>query len=108
MNEVIIGIRIIKMYVWEKLFVDFVINLRKKEIFKILRSFYFRGMNLVLFFSVSKIIVFVIFIIYVFFGNVIIVSCVFVVVILYGVVWLMVIFFFFVVIEKVLEVIISI
>uniref|UniRef100_A0A7N9D077 Multidrug resistance-associated protein 4 n=1 Tax=Macaca fascicularis TaxID=9541 RepID=A0A7N9D077_MACFA len=108
MNEVITGIRIIKMYAWEKSFSDLVTNLRKKEISKILRSSYLRGMNLASFFSASKIIVFVTFTTYVLLGNVITASRVFVAVTLYGAVRLTVTLFFPAAIEKVSEAIISI
>nr|XP_037863739.1 multidrug resistance-associated protein 4 isoform X2 [Chlorocebus sabaeus] len=108
MNEVITGIRIIKMYAWEKSFADLVTNLRKKEISKILRSSYLRGMNLASFFSASKIIVFVTFTTYVLLGNVITASRVFVAVTLYGAVRLTVTLFFPAAIEKVSEAIISI
>nr|XP_028693047.1 multidrug resistance-associated protein 4 isoform X4 [Macaca mulatta] len=108
MNEVITGIRIIKMYAWEKSFSDLVTNLRKKEISKILRSSYLRGMNLASFFSASKIIVFVTFTTYMLLGNVITASRVFVAVTLYGAVRLTVTLFFPAAIEKVSEAIISI
>nr|XP_054302515.1 ATP-binding cassette sub-family C member 4 isoform X3 [Pongo pygmaeus]XP_054385521.1 ATP-binding cassette sub-family C member 4 isoform X4 [Pongo abelii] len=108
MNEVITGIRIIKMYAWEKSFSDLITNLRKKEISKILRSSYLRGMNLASFFSASKIIVFVTFTTYVLLGNVITASRVFVAVTLYGAVRLTVTLFFPSAIERVSEAIVSI
>ncbi|XP_064349099.1 ATP-binding cassette sub-family C member 4 isoform X3 [Camelus dromedarius] len=108
MNEVITGIRIIKMYAWEKSFADLITNLRRKEISKILRSSYLRGMNLASFFTASKIIVFVTFTTYVFLGNVITASRVFVAVTLYGAVRLTVTLFFPSAIEKVSEAVVSI
>ncbi|KAM6178581.1 ATP-binding cassette sub-family C member 4 isoform 2-T2 [Rhynchocyon petersi] len=108
MNEVITGIRIIKMYAWEKSFADLITNLRRKEISKILRSSYLRGMNLASFFVASKIIVFVTFTTYVLLGNVITASRVFVAVTLYGAVRLTVTLFFPSAIEKVSEAIVSI
>uniref|UniRef100_A0A2K6TD95 ATP binding cassette subfamily C member 4 (PEL blood group) n=1 Tax=Saimiri boliviensis boliviensis TaxID=39432 RepID=A0A2K6TD95_SAIBB len=108
MNEVITGIRIIKMYAWEKSFSDLITNLRRKEISKILRSSYLRGMNLASFFSASKIIVFVTFTTYVLLGNVITASHVFVAVTLYGAVRLTVTLFFPSAIERVSEAIVSI
>ncbi|XP_023582461.1 ATP-binding cassette sub-family C member 4 isoform X2 [Trichechus manatus latirostris] len=108
MNEVITGIRIIKMYAWEKSFADLITSLRRKEISKILRSSYLRGMNLASFFVASKIIVFATFTTYVLLGNVITASRVFVAVTLYGAVRLTVTLFFPAAIEKVSEAIVSI
>uniref|UniRef100_A0AC11B7S2 Uncharacterized protein n=1 Tax=Ovis aries TaxID=9940 RepID=A0AC11B7S2_SHEEP len=108
MNEVITGIRIIKMYAWEKSFADLITNLRRKEISKILRSSYLRGMNLASFFVASKIIVFVTFTTYVLLGNVITASRVFVAVSLYGAVRLTVTLFFPSAVEKVSEAFVSI
>uniref|UniRef100_A0A8C0LE53 ATP binding cassette subfamily C member 4 (PEL blood group) n=1 Tax=Canis lupus dingo TaxID=286419 RepID=A0A8C0LE53_CANLU len=108
MNEVITGIRIIKMYAWEKSFVDLITNLRRKEISKILRSSYLRGMNLASFFVANKIIIFVTFTTYVLLGNVITASRVFVAVSLYGAVRLTVTLFFPSAIERVSESVVSI
>ncbi|KAG8517021.1 Multidrug resistance-associated protein 4, partial [Galemys pyrenaicus] len=108
MNEVITGIKIIKMYGWEKPFADLVTSYRRKEISKILRSSYLRGMNLASFFVASKIIVFVTFTTYVLLGNVITASRVFVAVTLYGAVRLTVTLFFPSAIEKVSEAFVSI
>ncbi|XP_040847172.1 ATP-binding cassette sub-family C member 4 isoform X2 [Ochotona curzoniae] len=108
MNEVITGIRIIKMYAWEKSFADLITRMRRKEISKILSSSYLRGMNLASFFVASKIIVFVTFTTYVLLGNVITASRVFVAVSLYGAVRLTVTLFFPSAVEKVSESIVSI
>ncbi|XP_044525283.1 ATP-binding cassette sub-family C member 4 [Gracilinanus agilis] len=108
MNEVIMGIRIIKMYAWEKPFADLIAHLRRKEISKILKSSYLRGINLASFFVASKIIVFVTFTTYVLLGNVITASRVFVAVTLYGAVRLTVTLFFPAAIEKMSEARISI
>uniref|UniRef100_G1LUQ0 ATP binding cassette subfamily C member 4 (PEL blood group) n=1 Tax=Ailuropoda melanoleuca TaxID=9646 RepID=G1LUQ0_AILME len=108
MNEVITGIRIIKMYGWEKSFADLITHLRRKEISKILSSSYLRGMNLASFFVASKIIVFVTFTTYVFLGNVITASRVFVALSLYGAVRLTVTLFFPTAVEKVSEAVVSI
>ncbi|XP_008142219.2 ATP-binding cassette sub-family C member 4 isoform X1 [Eptesicus fuscus] len=108
MNEVITGIRIIKMYAWEKPFADLITDLRRKEISKILRSSYLRGMNLASFFVSSKIIVFVTFTAYVLLGNEITASRVFVAVTLYGAVRLTVTLFFPSAIEKVSEALVTI
>ncbi|XP_043846485.1 ATP-binding cassette sub-family C member 4 [Dromiciops gliroides] len=108
MNEVIMGIRIIKMYAWEKSFAELITHLRRKEISKILKSSYLRGMNLASFFVASKIIVFVTFAIYVLLGNPISASHVFVAVTLYGAVRLTVTLFFPSAIERLSEALISI
>uniref|UniRef100_G5E701 Multidrug resistance-associated protein 4 n=1 Tax=Loxodonta africana TaxID=9785 RepID=G5E701_LOXAF len=108
MNEVITGIRIIKMYAWEKSFADLITNLRRKEISKVLRSSYLRGMNLASFFVAGKIIVFVTFTTYVLLGNVITASRVFAAMTLYGAVRLTVTLFFPAAIERVSEAIVSI
>ncbi|XP_055282538.1 ATP-binding cassette sub-family C member 4 isoform X2 [Moschus berezovskii] len=108
MNEVITGIRIIKMYAWEKSFADLITNLRRKEISKILKSSYLRGMNLASFFAVSKIMIFVTFITNELLDNLITASQVFVVVTLYGAVRLTVTLFFPSAVEKVSEAIVSI
>ncbi|XP_057388585.1 ATP-binding cassette sub-family C member 4 isoform X6 [Balaenoptera acutorostrata] len=80
----------------------------RKEISKILRSSYLRGMNLASFFVASKIIVFVTFTTYVLLGNVITASRVFVAVTLYGAVRLTVTLFFPSAVEKVSEAVVSI
>ncbi|KAG8452202.1 hypothetical protein GDO86_004119 [Hymenochirus boettgeri] len=108
MNEVISGMRIIKMYAWEQSFTELVNNIRKKEIEKILRSSYLRGLNLASFFVASKIIVFVTFTTYVLLGNVISASRVFVAVSLYSAVRLTVTLFFPSAVEKVSETKVSI
>lgn len=108
MNEVITGIRIIKMYAWEKSFADLITNLRRKEISQILRSSYLRGMNLASFLVASKIILFVTFTTYVLLGHVITASRVFVAMTLYGAVRLTVTLFFPSAIEKVSETVVSI
>ncbi|XP_075056002.1 ATP-binding cassette sub-family C member 4 isoform X1 [Mixophyes fleayi] len=108
MNEVISGMRIIKMYAWEQSFTELVNDIRKKEISKVLRSSYLRGMNLASFFVASKIIVFVTFTTYVLLGNVISASRVFVAVSLYSAVRLTVTLFFPSAIERVSEAKVSI
>ncbi|XP_072883234.1 ATP-binding cassette sub-family C member 4 isoform X1 [Hemitrygon akajei] len=94
MNEVISGMRIIKMYAWEKSFTTLITQIRKKEIAKVLQSSYLRGLNMASFFVASKIIVFFTFLVYVLLGNTITASRVFVTVSLYGAVRLTVTLFF--------------
>uniref|UniRef100_A0A8C7WBJ6 Multidrug resistance-associated protein 4 n=1 Tax=Oncorhynchus mykiss TaxID=8022 RepID=A0A8C7WBJ6_ONCMY len=108
MNEVVSGIRIIKMYAWEKPFSALVNDVRREEISKIMSSSYLRGLNMVSFFAASKIIVFITFAVYVLLGNTISASRVFVAVSLYGAIKITVTLFFPQAIEKVFETIISI
>ncbi|KAM4711152.1 ATP-binding cassette sub-family C member 4-like isoform 2-T2 [Anableps anableps] len=103
MNEVVSGMRIIKMYAWEKPFAALVSEFRRKEISKIMKSSYLRGLNMASFFCASKIIVFVTFTIYVLLGNPISASRVFVTVSLYTAVRLTVTLFFPSAIEKLFE-----
>uniref|UniRef100_A0A1A7XAW0 Multidrug resistance-associated protein 4 n=2 Tax=Nothobranchiidae TaxID=405002 RepID=A0A1A7XAW0_9TELE len=103
MNEVVSGIRIIKMYAWEKPFSALVSEVRRKEISKIMKSSYLRGINMASFFCASKIIVFITFMLYVLLGNTISASRVFVTVSLYTAVRLTVTLFFPSAIEKVFE-----
>ncbi|CAM4620699.1 unnamed protein product [Leuciscus chuanchicus] len=108
MNEVVSGIRIIKMYAWEKPFAALVTDVRRKEISKIMNSSYLRGLNMASFFTANKIILFVTFTVYVLVGNTISASRVFVAVSLYSAVRLTVTLFFPSAIEKVSETAISI
>uniref|UniRef100_A0A674MDC3 Cystic fibrosis transmembrane conductance regulator n=1 Tax=Takifugu rubripes TaxID=31033 RepID=A0A674MDC3_TAKRU len=94
MNEVVSGIRIIKMYAWEKPFAALVSNIRRYEISKVMKSSYLRGLNMASFFCASKIIVFITFTLYVLLGNTISASRVFVTVSLYSAVRLTVTLFF--------------
>ncbi|KAL2087480.1 hypothetical protein ACEWY4_016308 [Coilia grayii] len=108
MNEVVSGIRIIKMYAWEKPFSALVNDVRRKEISKVMSSSYLRGLNMASFFAASKVIVFVTFTVHVLLGNTISASRVFVAVSLYGAVRLTVTLFFPAAIEKLSESLVSI
>ncbi|XP_071243708.1 ATP-binding cassette sub-family C member 4-like isoform X1 [Salvelinus alpinus] len=108
MNEVVSGIRIIKMYAWEKPFSALVNDVRRKEISKIMSSSYLRGLNMASFFAASKIIVFITFTVYVLLGNTISASRVFVAVSLYSAVRLTVTLFFPSAVEKLAETRISV
>ncbi|XP_043747922.1 ATP-binding cassette sub-family C member 4-like isoform X3 [Cervus elaphus] len=108
MSEVITGIRTIKMNAWEKSFIDLITRLRRKEISKIMRSSYFRGMNLASFFAVSKIMIFVTFITNELLDNLITASQVFVVVMLFEALRFSSTLYFPMAIEKVSEAIVSI
>ncbi|NXL82491.1 MRP4 protein, partial [Leptocoma aspasia] len=108
MNEVISGMKIIKMYAWENSFAELVNGLRRKEIAMVMKSSYLRGLNLASFFVASKITVFMTFMAYVLLGNIISASRVFVAVSLYGAVRLTVTLFFPAAVERVSESVISI
>ncbi|XP_070787041.1 ATP-binding cassette sub-family C member 4-like [Enoplosus armatus] len=108
MNEVVSGIRIIKMYAWEKPFSALVTEARRKEISQILKSSYLRGLNMASFFASSKVIVFVTFTAYALLGNAITASTVFVTVSLYGTIKLTVTLFFPLAIEKLSETAVSV
>lgn len=69
LNEIIGGIRLIKMYAWEKPFANIISNLRKKEIKFIRRSLYLRGMYVSVHSIAAKLIPFCALIIYVALGN---------------------------------------
>ncbi|XP_056145091.1 ATP-binding cassette sub-family C member 4-like [Lampris incognitus] len=108
MNEVVSGIRIIKMYGWERPFSALVDEIRRKEISKIMKSSYLRGLNMASFFVASKVIIFITFCVYVLTGNRMSASKVFVAVSLYGAVRLTITLFFPSAIEKISEALISI
>ncbi|XP_069457987.1 ATP-binding cassette sub-family C member 4-like isoform X1 [Ovis canadensis] len=108
MNEVITGIRTIKMYAWEKSFAELITRLRRKEISKILRSSYLDGMNLIFFDTASKVILFVTFTTYVLLGNMITVNQVFLAITLYQVVQFTGILLFPIAIENIAETIASV
>ena len=67
MNEIIPAMRVIKMYTWEKPFAHLVENARKLEVAKIKMTAILRGINLALFFVSSKIITFLILILFIVF-----------------------------------------
>ncbi|XP_061760631.1 ATP-binding cassette sub-family C member 4-like [Nerophis ophidion] len=108
MNEVVSGIRIIKMYAWEKPFSALIAESRRKEINQIMKSSYLRGLNMASFFASSKIVVFATFAVYAVLGNIISASRVFVTMSLYGTIKITVTLFFPLAIEKVSETIVSI
>ncbi|XP_032412503.1 multidrug resistance-associated protein 4-like isoform X1 [Xiphophorus hellerii] len=108
MNEVVSGIRIVKMYAWEKPLSALVTEVRRKEIRQVLKSSYLRGLNMASFFASSKITVFVTFAAYALLGNAITASSVFVTVSLYGTIKLTVALFFPLAIEKMSETIVSV
>uniref|UniRef100_A0A4W2IQ42 Multidrug resistance-associated protein 4 n=1 Tax=Bos indicus x Bos taurus TaxID=30522 RepID=A0A4W2IQ42_BOBOX len=108
MSEVITGIRTVKMNAWERSFIDLITRLRRKEISKILKSSYLRGMNLASFFAVSKIMIFVTFITNELLDNLITASQVFVVVMLFEALRFSSTLYFPMAVEKVSEAVVSI
>ena len=64
MNEVVNGMKIIKMYTWEKPFANLVLEARKQEINIIRKTSYLRAFNLGFSFSASRIILFCTFLVY--------------------------------------------
>nr|XP_020732967.1 multidrug resistance-associated protein 4-like [Odocoileus virginianus texanus] len=108
MSEFISGIKTVKMYAWEKSLIDLITRFRRKEISKILKSSYLRGMNLASFFAVTKIMIFITFITNVALEKVITASQVFVVVTLYEALRFTSTLYFPMAIDKVSEAIVSI
>uniref|UniRef100_A0A8C5BEN1 Cystic fibrosis transmembrane conductance regulator n=1 Tax=Gadus morhua TaxID=8049 RepID=A0A8C5BEN1_GADMO len=108
MNEVVTGMRIIKMYAWEKPFAALVSEYRTEEIVNLMKSSMLRAANMATYFSASKIIVLFTFAVYVMLGNTITASRVFVTVSLYGAIRLTVTHFFPSALEKLFESLVSI
>lgn len=69
MNEIILAMRIIKMYAWEKPFKQLVMFARKREMTTIGFATILKAINQALFFVSSKIIVFVALMVYLLLGN---------------------------------------
>nr|WEU39104.1 NIES ABC protein [Daphnia magna] len=69
MNEIISAMRVIKMYTWEKPFAKLISKCRRKEINVIKRTNHFRALNMSLFFTSSKLIIFLTFLVFIFTGN---------------------------------------
>ncbi|XP_071552963.1 ATP-binding cassette sub-family C member 4-like isoform X4 [Panulirus ornatus] len=78
MNEIINAMRVIKMYTWEKPFTALIEEARKHEIDVIMRTNYYRAVNMSLFFTSSKVIVFLALLTYILTGNVLTAEKVFV------------------------------
>ncbi|XP_077976259.1 ATP-binding cassette sub-family C member 4-like [Styela clava] len=79
MNEVITGMRIIKMYAWEKPFAKLVSNTRRKEVQKILLSSSLKAFNFCFYACQDKILTFVTLLTYVALGGTITASKIFIV-----------------------------
>ncbi|XP_055326333.1 ATP-binding cassette sub-family C member 4-like [Sitodiplosis mosellana] len=78
MNEILLGIQVIKMYAWEKSFAEMVDKIRKKEVDAIRSSAYIRA-TINSFTMISKVSIFLSLVSYVYFGNVITARKVFIV-----------------------------
>nr|XP_032836176.1 multidrug resistance-associated protein 4 [Petromyzon marinus] len=94
MNEVVSGMRIIKMYAWENPFALLVNSIRRLEVSKVLKASFLRGMNMAWFFMAGKLILFFTFMTYTLMGHPITAARVFVAVSLYNAVRLTVTLFF--------------
>ncbi|CAG2168277.1 unnamed protein product, partial [Oppiella nova] len=70
MNEIISGMRVIKMYTWEQSFSELVARARKLEVNDIRKVCYLKAINLSLFLIATKIILFCCFLTYVLLGNI--------------------------------------
>ncbi|KAL9972704.1 hypothetical protein ACROYT_G019064 [Oculina patagonica] len=79
MNEIISGIRVIKMYTWEEPFAKLVADVRRRETKMVKFSAFFRAINSGFFFAALAIISLVVFTVYVMTGNTLTAERVFVV-----------------------------
>ena len=70
MSEIIQGIRVIKMYAWEKSFAKLVALARRAEINVIQKSCFFKAFNMCFFFTSSRIVMAIIFLTYVLMGDI--------------------------------------
>ncbi|KAB7502673.1 Multidrug resistance-associated protein 4 [Armadillidium nasatum] len=68
-SEVVNVMKVIKMYTWERAFTKHIEDARWLELKKILRANFFRAINMTLFFTSSKIIVFLSLLVFVLTGN---------------------------------------
>ncbi|CAG2111248.1 unnamed protein product [Medioppia subpectinata] len=78
MNEIITGMRVIKMYAWEQSFARLVDTARKSEVGRIRLGCFLKAINLSIYYAASHIILFAVFITYVLTGNVLTAKAVFV------------------------------
>ncbi|CAC5381267.1 ABCC4 [Mytilus coruscus] len=83
MNEIISGMRVIKMYCWEKPFGQLVEKIRGQEVKKVKSCSYIRGSIIGFFFSSAKLIVFLTFLAYIMNGHALSTEKVFVTIALY-------------------------
>ena len=71
MNEIVNGMKVIKMYTWEKPFANLVHESREEEIGVIRNTSYYRAFNFSFFFSASRFILLCTFLVFGFTGEVI-------------------------------------
>ena len=64
MNEIVNGLKVIKMYTWEKPFASLVQNSREEEIGVVRKTSYYRAFNFSFFFTASRFILFCTFFVY--------------------------------------------
>ncbi|XP_053212746.1 ATP-binding cassette sub-family C member 4-like [Panonychus citri] len=69
MSEIISGMKVIKLYAWEKPFADMIAKIRRSEIMQIRKSCSLRAINFTLMFVTTKTILFAVFITYVLTGH---------------------------------------
>ena len=70
MNEIIKGIKVIKMYAWENSFAKLVANARKDEIEIVKKTCMFQAINVILYFTLIPIVLALVFSAYISMGNV--------------------------------------
>ncbi|XP_033100013.1 multidrug resistance-associated protein 4-like [Anneissia japonica] len=93
MNEIIAGMRVIKMYAWEKPFSYLASECRRREIRKIRKTSLLRGSNLAFFYTATSLVSLATFVVYSLTGNTLTASKVYLVIPLYNVVRLSVVIF---------------
>nr|XP_039268765.1 multidrug resistance-associated protein 4-like [Styela clava] len=103
MNEIITGMRIIKMYTWENPFAKAVAAIRKSEVRKVMWTAMLRSFNLSMFICAPKIIACVTFLVYIGNGGELTTSQVFTVIGIYNVIRVSMGLFFPLAIEKIAE-----
>ncbi|CAL8127080.1 unnamed protein product [Orchesella dallaii] len=94
MNEIVSGMRVIKMYTWEKPFAALVNDSRKDEVKVIRKTSRLRAINMSLFYTSSKLIIFLTLLVYVLTDNTLTAEKVFVTLSLYNNVRLIMTLFF--------------
>ncbi|XP_064455602.1 ATP-binding cassette sub-family C member 4-like [Ornithodoros turicata] len=77
-NEFVAGMRVIKMYSWEKPFANLVADMRRREVRKIRETSVLRAVNMGVFFMSSKLVLFLCFVTFALLGNPLTSECVFV------------------------------
>ncbi|KAJ8031340.1 Multidrug resistance-associated protein 4 [Holothuria leucospilota] len=93
MNEIIAGMRIIKIHAWEVPFTKLVEEARRRESLRIQRTSYLRSFNLSFFFIASKLVAFTTFTLFAALGNVITTTVVFIAIPMFDIVRLTVTLF---------------